>query len=134
MKGAKETEWGLAAVGQSGAVQVDVDESCSEPARWELSIDQPQIYLRFEIPGPHVVGELLAFLQRHWGQSSADELRLGAIGDAKVSIIKDDEFADRFFLCVASENGALQYSLRSEEVESYIAALRSAKEDLSDGT
>ncbi len=125
-----EISWGLAAIGRSGDITIEIDQACSGPVRWELSINHLQSYFRFMIAGPPVVGEFLAFLQRHCNQSLPGELVLGSIGSAKVSVIKDVEFVDRFFLCVASADGAVRYTLNSAEIKDYVAALKSAMEDL----
>jgi hypothetical protein len=99
-----------------------------------IIIDHPQLHLRFAIAGPQVVGDFLAFLQRHWNQSSHGELALGTIGNANVFVIKDDEFGDRFFLCAVSADGAVRYTLKPDEIKDYVGALESAMEDLNNAT
>ena len=124
-----ETDWGCAAVGQSGGITISVDEALSDPERWELTVDYPCCYFRFAIAGPHVIAEFLAFLQREWNGSHA-ELTLGKVGDATISIVEDDAFVDRFFVRASAADGTICHTFKSEEVDHCLAALKTAKADL----
>lgn len=115
-----------------GIVSVDIDTPTVESDNWEMVIEHPHIYLRFEIDGPQIVHGFLAFLRKHLNSSEFAELRLGTFGfgSASVSIIKDDEFPNRFFLCVLSGDGAVRYTLNVNELGDYIGALLRAAEGL----
>ncbi len=127
-----EIEWGCAAVGRAGNVSIDVDEAVSGPERWELSIDFSRFSLRFAIPAPSMVAQFRDFLASHLNQPTSGNLALGTLGDSIVSIIKDDEFGDRFFLCVSACNGAVRYTLTGGEVPDFIGALTQANSDIDD--
>lgn len=132
MNNDSETNWGLAALGVSGRIEISVDEACSEIDRWQLSVEQDDIYIRFEISSTQTVYDLLSFLRCHLHQKSEDKIVLGVIGNAEVSLIKDDEFADRFWWAVAAQSGIVRYQLATEELDDYIAALQSVIAELCD--
>jgi hypothetical protein len=91
-----ETEpvWGLAAVGRSGSVSVDVYETTTGKTRWELNLGFPQFQLRFTIPSPDAVSKFHNFL----AAGDSDQLVIGVIASGLLTIIRDSEFDDRFFL------------------------------------
>ena len=109
-----------------GIVSVDVDEPTGDSDRCEMTIDHPGIYLRFMIDGPQSVHDFLAFLRGHLNKREYAELKLGAAGTAVVSIIKDDEFPNRYFLCVLSDDGAVRYTLNVYEPGDCIGGLMRA--------
>ena len=124
-----ESSWGCAAVGRSGSVSVDVNETTSGPTRWELDLDFPQFQLRFAIPTPDTVTELHDFL----ATGNADELTVGAISTLRLKIVRDNEFDDRFFLMMTSaDDGALHWTLSGTNLTDLIAALADAVPELSD--
>lgn len=127
-----EPEWGCAAVGRSGDVGIEVDEAISGSECWQLSIDCPRFYLRFAIPQPSAVAGLCDFLAQHLDHPTGGELSLGTFGDSSVSIVKDDEFGDRFFLCVSACDGSVRHTLTGDEVPDFIVALTQASAALSD--
>lgn len=114
-----------------GIVSVDIDEPTANSDKWEMAIDHPHVYLRFKIHGPQIVHDFLAFLRGNLNKSEYSELRLGALGSAAVSIIKDDEFPNRFFLCVLSDDGAVRYTLNVNELGDYIGGVMRAADGLS---
>ena len=124
-------QWGCAAVGRSGDVSIDVEEAIAGPARWQISIDVPQFLIHFDIPTPSIVASFVGFLDRHQKRATSGELLLGSLGGGEVSIVKDDEFNDRFWLRVSANDGGVWYTLTGEEVDDWIAALREAAADLS---
>ncbi len=125
-----ETNWGLAAIGRCADVSIDVDEAVSGPERWQMSIDLPQFQFRFTIPAPAIVGGFCDFLQQQLNHKTTGELPLGTLGNADVSIIKDDEFMDRFFLLAAADGGAVRHTLTGDVVINLIVALRQVASDL----
>ena len=127
---AEPTNWGCAAVGRRGCAAIDVDEALTGPVRWQMSVDLPGFHLRFAISGAVAVARLCEFLERRRNPTTSDELEVGTIGRCVVSIIKDDEFVDRFYLSVADEAGVVQQTLGEDEVADLIGALRQATDDL----
>jgi hypothetical protein len=121
--------WGLAALGNSGQICVDVDEATSGPERWQLTLDCPNWHLRFDIIGPQAVTHWLAFLNAHDGMIETATLSLGTFLGSPVVIIKDDEFADRFFLVVGGEQTA-HFTFTAEGVQDLKTALKQTAESL----
>lgn len=115
---------------QTGTVSIKIDEPTVESDKWEMSIDHPQIYLRYKIDGPQIVHDFLLFMRSNLDKSKYTELKLGTLGSAVVSIIKDDEFPNRFFLCILSDDGTVRYTLNVNELGAYIGALMQATDDL----
>ena len=123
-----EPSWGCAAVGRSGSVSVDVNETTSGPTRWELNLEFPQFQLQFAILTPDVVTKFHNFL----ASGSADELTVGAISSSRLNVVRDNEFDDRFFLMTSADDGALHWTLSDKNLTDLIAALADAVSDLND--
>ncbi|MDF1744893.1 MAG: hypothetical protein P1V19_14450 [Gimesia sp.] len=115
---------------QTGIVSIEIDEPTADSDKWEMSINHPHIYLRCEIYGPQIVHDFLAFMRSNLNKSEYTELKLGTLGSAVVSIIKDDEFPNRFFLCILSDSGTVRYTLNVNELGDYIGGLMQATDDL----
>src|SRR4051794_4427376 len=100
---------GLVAVGSAGGWQVDLDEAISDDERWVMKIEGPSVYLNFEVESPRVIDKALEFLmkrkkadsesRRRWSRKN-DELKIGKCDKELVTLVRDDEFADRYFLAV----------------------------------
>ena len=116
----------------AGDISIDVNEAISGPDRWELLIDLPRFYLRFAIPAPSTVAHLRGFLACHLNQATTGDLALGTFGDSSVSIIKDDEFGDRFFLSAAARDGVVRHVSTDDDVRDFITALTQAMLDIDD--
>lgn len=119
--------WGCAAFGRSGEVFVHVNVTTARPARWELDIALPSFQLRFAIESSVAVIELHDFLT----VGDADNLTIGLIAATPLTIIRDREFDDRFFLVLSTSDGAIHYSVAGEILTDLIAALADAVSDLS---
>jgi hypothetical protein len=124
-----EESWGLAAVGRVGRFTVDVDKAISDSERWELTLEGPAWYLRLAIAGPATVARWLGFMKLYAGRTETAEHTVGSFLGSPVLVIKDDEFADRFFL-VAGGSHALRLTLAGTEAEALIGALAQAAADL----
>ncbi len=128
-KESDKIQWGCLAVGRSGRAEVAVDETlCGN--RWEMAVEFPQSYVRFAIPSPSVPIQLCDFLRCHRNKDTTGEQDLGSVGSANVSIIKDDEHLDRFFICVLADNGAVRLPIAGEDVADLMIALEQANADL----
>ncbi len=132
--------WGLLAKGSSQRWDVDVNES-HDGEEWELEIDGPHAYLRFQVRDLNAVVSALHFLQceghpgRALGPGEAQDeegaLALGWFGGAPVSLLWDNEDFPRCFLVVAPETGgSLRLSLDAEDVRMLVRALRDVVDDL----
>ena len=119
---------------QTRFVSIDIDEPTDDSDAWEMILDHPNFYLRFRISGPQIVHDFLAFIRTNMNSPTHGEIKLGTLGSAEVSIIKDDEFPDRLFLCVLADGGAVRYTLNVSELADYIRGLTRAAVDLPNAT
>lgn len=124
----KET-WSLARCGSRGKISVEIDKALSGPERWQLTVECPTWYFRFEISGVQAVAGWLAFLQEHHGETQWAEQSIGTFLRRKVWIIKDDEYPDRFFLSVRAAQ-MVSFTLVDPEVQDLIEALSQALADV----
>jgi hypothetical protein len=140
---AEDGAFGLAASGVSGPWAIDIDETTAGERRWYAQIEGRTVYLNLEIDSPAVVERMLRFLERRRSapgkrpapnsKDKTDALRLGTFAGAPVSLIWDDEFADRCFLLVApSDHACLRLTLGGEDVAHLAEALLQVKADLED--
>jgi hypothetical protein len=125
---------GLLANGSFNGWDVNVDETTSGPDRWFLQIEGPSIYFNFEIPSLDTISQVGRFLgarQTGRGSRSNAELSIGENKHAPVRLLRDDEFADRFFLVIGPADAPLvRYALSGVDLKSVVAALEQVVEDL----
>ena len=127
---------GLLAFGSSGPWEVAIDETLSGPARYFAQIEGPSVYLYFEIPAVELVEKALAYLEVRGGVRTKPitgdgALNLGNNSDAQVSLVRDDEFEDRYFLVVEAQAGTvIRFTITDEDLAHIAKALRNALEDL----
>jgi hypothetical protein len=130
-KNGKE-DTGLLALGSSGSWEVAIDETLTAPTRYFAQIEGPSIYLYFQIPTPELIESALGFIGH-----SADGHATPRNGDLRIgdgiSLVKDDEFDDRFFLVIEAKSGpVVRFTIADDDLSHLVHALRSAKEDLHD--
>jgi hypothetical protein len=131
---------GLTAIGSAGRWEVAIDETTSGTQRWFAQIEGPSIYLYFEVPSPHVIETILDFLTEHTtaekGSQDSPARRNGEIVIGKrakepVTLVRDDEFSDRYFLVAETETKlVVRVTIGGADLKSLVSALRQANEDL----
>ena len=125
---------GLLAIGSSGQWEIAIDETTSGPARWFAQLDGPSVSFHFEIASVAVVGKLIRFLEPRPSANSSKRnglLVIGQAGNAVITLIKDDEYPNRFFLIVGPIEGPIVRFVIAEPDAAQIAdALRQVEEDL----
>lgn len=116
---------GLLAIGRAGEWVIEVDESTAGPDRYFAQLEAASFSVQFEIQQPSVFAECLAYLLQTSEQLHADGISFGQFGETSVTIRKDDEYPDRFFICLG-EGGTsfLQVTVAGKSVESFVAALK----------
>ncbi len=117
---------------QVNVVWIELDEPESDSDGWQLSIEHPNLYLHFQIEGPEVIAELLQFVRSNIGQGESTELKIGSIGEATVSIVKDEEYDDRLFFVVLSEAGSVRHTLHINDIGDFLRGLTDAAESLAE--
>jgi hypothetical protein len=135
-------DFDLVASGSSGEWRVFVDETHVGPEKWFAQIQGPSIYLSFAIPSAKMIDRLVHFLAEcselhpsSRSRKSNNTLLIGGDKRMPVTLIRDNEYADRFFLMVGTGNGpVVRYVVAGKELVKLIAALRQARDELkSDG-
>lgn len=128
---ANNDSFGLVAVGTSGGWSVEIDQSNDDSMVWYLQIESRMIDIRFPICGPQACEQLRDFTSAKSGSPPTDELSLGGT----VTVLRDDEYADRFFLLVGYDDVALvRICIAGEELKCFREALDQVHSDLvSDG-
>jgi hypothetical protein len=93
----------LAAIGCDRRWEVALDESSSPTTEaWVAQIEGPSMYLSFRVLSPCIIKEMVRFLA-HADRASA-ELLLGKTKKESVTLARDDESDDRYFLIVQTES------------------------------
>ncbi|HUY87818.1 MAG TPA: hypothetical protein VMV10_03695 [Pirellulales bacterium] len=121
----------LLANGASGSWEIAIDETASGAGRWWAQIEGPTATFYFEIPGVDIVGKMIEFLEH--AQASlqrACSLVISKPKENRVALVKDEEYADRFFLTLgSSEKPLARFVLTGPDVSQIAAALRQVQED-----
>jgi hypothetical protein len=133
---------GLAAIGSVGGWEVALDETTSAARRWFLQIEGPSVSVSFEVESPYVIDKMLAFLAApgkagpgaHRNSSPrTSELVIGKSAAEPVTLLRDDEFPDRFFLVAETARKLIvRITLGGEDLRMLESALSQSKEDLDD--
>jgi hypothetical protein len=133
---APDKKLGLLANGSSGPWEVSVEETISGDERWFAQIEGPSVYVSFEIPSPNIIGEAVRFLAEREPTSSArgqGRICMSKCQGIPVSLVRDDEYADRCFLIVGpGDSPVVRYVFAGEDLENLIESLRQANQDLID--
>jgi hypothetical protein len=130
----------LVASGSCGQWSVVIDETHSGRERRFAQIEGPSVYLSFEIRSVRIVEKLVQFFEGRRAAplppgTPADEgtasLRLGTSGRTPLSVLRDDEFTDRYYLLIGPEmRPILRYTIAGKDLAQLSDALRQAREEL----
>lgn len=126
---------GLLALGAAGRWEVALDETLSGAERHYLYLEGPSISCHCEIASTALVGAMIRFLEPNLAPSNETSLVLGKDTLAPIALVKDDEYADRYFVVVGPpERPIVQWTIAGTEVAQLADALRQAQEDLDDAS
>jgi hypothetical protein len=122
----KNESVGLLACGSSGPWQIDIDES-SSGENWWMQIEGPSVYFYFELPSLDIVGKIAEFLE----SKSGNTLVIGKSTTTPISLVKDDEYDDRFFLVIDScDSMRVRFVIAGNDIVNYFESLKQVLEDL----
>ena len=127
-----EAHWEQMAFGRSGDTEICVDRTVTDPCQWTMTIETSTWSLRFAIAGHSIAAAFSDFLAAYQDRKEHHELVIGRFQNAEVRIVKDDEFADRFFLVTAGGDDTMFISLGANSVTEMYGALAKVVADLSD--
>jgi hypothetical protein len=128
----KDEGFGLLANGSSGPWEIAIDEYTSGEERWCAQIEGPSVTFYFEIPSLDIVGKMARFLKPSTGSAQRNgSLVIGKDQCTPVTLVRDDEYDDRFFLVVGpTENPIVHFVIAGTDVVKIADALRQVKDDL----
>jgi hypothetical protein len=124
---------GLAAIGAAGGWEIAIDETRAGSAeKWFVEIEGPSVYLTCEVQSPHIIQQMIEYLTNGPDADNRTcELVLGKNNGVSASLLRDDEFDDRYFLVVQTRDSlTVRITISGKEVESFVLALRQANEDV----
>ena len=130
----------LAATGTDGPWSIDVEETISGAESWLATIEGPALSFSFIIPSPSVVSSALNFFEKNplfpralpGSNEQNGSLRIGTFHRAPVTLLWDDEYADRCFLAIGGATHCLRLTLGNAEIAKLSAALRQVNQELAD--
>src|SRR4030095_9965044 len=121
--------YGLAGLGRSGRVDVDVDEELDEPGHVQMTIDLPGWSFRFRLSARTQASRILGFVREQTGSLVFSEITIGSFVGAPVLLVKDREMADRFWLKAAKDGQIVEFMLAGEDVADLTEAVSQAVQD-----
>jgi hypothetical protein len=127
--------FGMLANGSSGQWEIAIDETTTGKDRWFAQLEGPSAYLNFEISSPHIAEGIIDYLSDANSQSESHNGALLIGGDKRVpvSLVRDDEFADRVFLVVGPDSAPIvRFTISGTDIHDLVEAFRQVKEDLED--
>ena len=98
-----------------------------------MSIDAEAWSFSFGLSNRSDVDHIMAFLREHKGRLAYSKLEVGSLFNVPVLLIKDDEFADRFFLRSAGKGQLVNFTFVADELEDLLDATAQAAQDLQAG-
>jgi hypothetical protein len=140
----KKGSFGLLACGSSGSWRIDIDEATSGAECWRLQLENTSVYFDFELPSLEIIPRMAKFLKSHTmsaknasnGSLKREKvLVLGKDKKTPVSLVKDDEYNNRYFLVIGStDNVLVRFTIVGEDVKNISDALQQVQEDLDEKT
>jgi hypothetical protein len=118
--------WGTAAVGRYGSMEAGLLEPIGNDGPWLLELSGKGWHFAFGVPGASAVQEFSAFVREHAERRAFAERQVGSFEAAGVFIVKDPEFADRFWLRIRGEGQMAEVTIQAEDA----VALGKTLEDL----
>ncbi len=123
-------QWGLAALGCHGNIEVHLDEPIGAASPWQLQLRGKGWQFIFDVAGASAVRDFAAFVKVHANRTVFAEHRVGLFQAADVVIVKDSEFADRFWLRICGSGQMAEATIQDEDAIAFGIALDDLISDL----
>jgi hypothetical protein len=141
--GATNAPVGLIANGSAGSWDVAVDQTVAGYERWFLQLDSPSFDVYVLIQGPHIVENVLTFLERHQaplahvaGSQALQhdvEIDVGSFDGSLVRFLWDEEGEGRLVIVIsATDHCTLRYTASASDVRDLTEAFRQIRDDLAE--
>ena len=118
-----------AAVGKTSRFDVEIGAALDD-SDIQMSVSTRSWTFRFALSACDDVARILSFLREHTGRLEFSELVVGSFHDAPVRLIKDDEFADRFWLRAYRDGPMVEFVLAADDLTEFTDAVTQAVQDL----
>src|SRR5438105_3633679 len=122
--------WGTVAVGRHSSIEADLLEAVGHEGRWLLQLSGKGWHFAFGVADANAVRKLSSFVRDHAGREAFAEYRVGSFQAADVFIVKDSEFADRFWLRVRGADQMAEVTIEAEDAVAFGKALEDLVSDL----
>lgn len=128
---------GLVAGARVRSWSIEIDQTVSGDERWFAQIEGPAAYLYFEIASVAAIEQpARLFAERVAGKDStrasqAMSIELGSFAGRPVSLLFDDEFADRCFFHIADDGvSTIRFSVAGTDFVDLAAAIQQVAGEL----
>jgi hypothetical protein len=122
--------YGAAGVGCADHVSVEIDEALDDPDDLQMCVSTRAWSFRFSLSSRAHAPQMLAFLRKQNRTVTFSEFVVGSFLGAPVLVVKDDEFADRFWLRAFGSGKSVEFVLAADDLARFIDAVAEAVEDL----
>jgi hypothetical protein len=122
--------YGAAAVGKTSRFDVVIDEALEDASDIQMSISTRSWSFHFALSGRDDVARMLSFLREQTGRLVFSEIAVGSFHGARVLLIKDDEFAERFWLRAHGVGHMVEFVLAADDLLEFTDAVAQAVQDL----
>jgi len=122
--------YGTAGFGRTSHFVVEIDEALDDSGHVHMSINAPCWSFRFALTSRDEVARILSFLREHTGRLEFSELVVGSFHAIPVRLIKDDEFADRFWFRSFADGHMAEFVLAADDLTKFTDAVALAVADL----
>ena len=122
--------YGAAAVGGTSRFDVEIDEAHDDPDNVQMSITTRGWSFRFGLSTRADVPRMLLFLRKHTGSLVFSEVAVGSFRGASVFLVKDREFADRFWLRAHGDGQMVEFVPAADDLAQFTDAVAQAVQDL----
>ena len=126
----RSPKWGLAAFGRHGDIEIQLDEPIGRNGPWQLQLSGKGWDFVFDVAGASAVREFSAFVKKQVARTVFAEHRIGSFEAAGVFIVKDSEFADRFWLRIRGAGQMAEVTIQAEDAVALGKALEDVVSDL----
>jgi len=122
--------YGVAAIGSAGRFDIEIDEAIDSPSEIQMGIATAEWSFRFNLSARTEVARINSFLKEQAGKTVFSESVIGSFLGAPVFLIKDDEFADRFWLRASAAGQVVDFVLAGDDLAEFTDALVQAARQL----